>query len=182
MQSELGKLYTDYPGMVVVLLRGQTADQFPQDCSTRIILTWEEAVEFLTDDFSSHHASIRNAAVILARELAKEGNDCGVEAIERAIKRWCHHDQCEFYEPSRARAVDIAEVQAAPAKLLELANNRQLWERSPAEIQRLMSLSSGILNWPDLLNQIEDSAGDEQATAFQLIATHLSLRAELAVG
>ena len=139
----------------------------------------EQAVDLLTEGFLSMDAEKRNKTVVFARVLSEQGNDCAVQAIERAIRQRRRGRECEFYELSRARARHTFEVQAAPAELLALAINSQLWELPPVAVQRLIAMCNAADLVADLVKEIQERASDEQARAFQLLATHLQLKAAL---
>jgi hypothetical protein len=133
----------------------------------------------LTHDLLSNDHETRNTAVDIALKLAGEGDDCAIEAIEQAIRQRRGDADCVFYELSRSRAYDQSELNAASAELLNLAVTSQLWLRPPAEVQRLMARSAIVKNAADLLKEIEQRAGEDQAHAFQLLGTHLQARARL---
>jgi hypothetical protein len=178
MISGLADTFNRFP--VVVLQRGQTADQLPKDVGRTIIVGWEQAVDFLTEDFLSLDAERRNTATSLALVLSERGNDCAVEAIERAIRHRRGDQDSEFYDfPGGVRICDNADVEAEIAELINLAVSSELWVRPPAEVQRVISRSAVIRGAADLLREIEERAGAEQVYAFQLLATHLQARARL---
>ena len=177
MKSHLAEVFDRYPA--VVLKRGQTTDDLSPVGRT-LVIQWEQAVEGLSDDFLSSDDEQRNSAISLSLALSGRGNDCAVEALERAIRRKRGGRPCEFYEcPSGARAYDNTVLEAEAAELIELAEGPGLWSAQPAEVQRLISHSAIIKCEADELQGIQERAGWEQAVAFQLLATHLAAKARL---
>jgi len=178
MRSILADTFSRYP--VIVMQKSQTVDQLPKDQGRKVVVRWDQAVDFLTEDFLSLDAEQTNMAVDLAMVLSDQGNDCAVEALERAIRKRHGSPDCEFYDlPVGTRSYDISEVEGEIAELIAIAVNSELWMRSPAEVQRLISRSAVIRNSADLLQEIEKRAGAKQVNAFQILATHLQAKARL---
>lgn len=154
--------------------------------SDALILKQDDLRRELEQDLLSHDPVARNTAVDVALKLSRKGNDVPLLALESIIRHKHGQKDCKFYTPSSGRVNwDMADFESDKIKLLNLADNHQLWIVEPREVQELIShcfmlgrgLSLNVVQ--DLLKSIAERGGDEQAMAFQLLATHLQATADL---
>ncbi len=143
-----------------------------------------DALEALTRSLLSEDPAELDRAVARARRLAKGGDRTGQLALEEAIRRKSGNPHCRFYTPG-VRSFSAAEAEEGLAELWKLASGRRLLE-DPARAQGLIALvrlaaQGGLLRTTlqDLMMEIGNAAGKEQRDAFQLLATHSVVLAEL---
>ena len=143
-----------------------------------------QSMGLLARRLASDDIVVREEAVQSAVRLAQEGNRLGLEAIEAAIRLLHQGPLIEFHSPGiitgKAEDLLVRDTAAAEERLRELAANDTLWETSPAEVQRLLSLATTIKDPVELLERIQAAFGDRQTKAIQLCWAAMSTRAILA--
>lgn len=128
----------------------------------------------------------RDEAVLLVRQLAKEGKREGLDALEEAIRfMYEGAEEIQFHVPvSGTNSVDARDffeaALTAEKELMELAGSHLLWKTQPKHTQKLLSRVCSVrgdLN--PLLREITSKYGVQQGMAVQLLFYHTIVTATL---
>ena len=133
----------------------------------------EDSLFSLVKELLSSDSSIRDGALVAARQMANRGNQGGVNALEEAIRRKAGTNSVEFHKPG-ITVFEFSELVNARESLLEIASRHAICK----EAKKVGSLMSKIdIQSPEsvraLLTDLRRIGGEDQSLQFQLVGTHM---------